>query len=80
MYVGAVLVGLPVVAGMLMVNLSMGVITRASPQLNIFAVGFPMMILLGFLLILFSLPALAPQVEDLVLAAFESIQQILGAT
>ncbi|MFP4684047.1 MAG: flagellar biosynthetic protein FliR [Ectothiorhodospira sp.] len=80
MYVGAVLVGLPVVAGMLMVNLSMGVITRASPQLNIFAVGFPMMILLGFLLILFSLPALAPQVENLVLAAFESIQQILGAT
>ncbi|MBK1690701.1 flagellar biosynthetic protein FliR [Ectothiorhodospira mobilis] len=79
MYVGAILVGLPVVAAMLMVNLSMGVITRASPQLNIFAVGFPMMILLGFLLILFSLPALVPRVEDLVLSAFEAIQRILGA-
>jgi flagellar biosynthetic protein FliR len=79
MYVGALLVGLPIVSAMLMVNLSMGVITRASPQLNIFAVGFPMMILLGFILIMFTLPALIPRIEDLAMAAFTVITRMLGS-
>ncbi|ANB02799.1 flagellar biosynthetic protein FliR [Ectothiorhodospira sp. BSL-9] len=79
MYVGALLVGLPIVSAMLMVNLSMGVITRASPQLNIFAVGFPMMILLGFILIMFTLPALTLRVEDLAMAGFGVISRMLGS-
>ncbi|MBK1674873.1 flagellar biosynthetic protein FliR [Ectothiorhodospira shaposhnikovii] len=78
MYVGALLVGLPVVAAMLMVNLSMGVITRAAPQLNIFAVGFPMMIMLGFVLIMLNLPTLEPRIRDLAMAGFGLIQRILG--
>ncbi|MCG5499518.1 flagellar biosynthetic protein FliR [Ectothiorhodospira lacustris] len=78
MYVGALLVGMPIVAAMLMVNLSMGVITRASPQLNIFAVGFPMMIMLGFVLIMLNLPTLEPRIRDLAMAGFGLIQRILG--
>jgi flagellar biosynthesis protein FliR len=65
MFVYALLVAMPAVASMLLVNLSMGVITRAAPQLNIFAVGFPMMILLGFILLLLTIPVLLPQFTEL---------------
>ena len=41
---GAVLVALPVMVALLFINVGLGVVTRAAPSLNIFAVGFPAMI------------------------------------
>lgn len=65
MLAGAVWIALPAVASLLLVNLAFGVMTRAAPQLNIFAVGFPMTMILGFAAILFSLPSIVPQLESL---------------
>jgi flagellar biosynthetic protein FliR len=70
MFAGAVLIALPAVAALMLVNIAFGVITRAAPQLNIFAVGFPMTLLIGFVMMLLSLPTLAPQLNDLLLNAF----------
>ncbi|MFO8004795.1 flagellar biosynthetic protein FliR [Thioalkalivibrio sp.] len=78
MFAYALLVALPAVAAMLVVNVAMGVVTRAAPQLNIFAVGFPMMILLGFILILLSLPALLPQFTEFLALAFGLMGQFIG--
>lgn len=78
MFKYALLVALPAVASMLMVNLSMGVITRAAPQLNIFAVGFPMMITLGFVLMFLTLPVLLPQLVELLQEAFGLITDFTG--
>jgi len=36
-----VTLALPVIAAMLLANLALGVLTRTAPQLNLFAVGFP---------------------------------------
>lgn len=47
MFGSALLMALPALTALLIVNFSLGIITRASPQLNIFAVGFPFMIFLG---------------------------------
>ncbi len=65
MLAGAVWIALPAVASLLLVNLAFGVMTRAAPQLNIFVVGFPMTMILGFAAILFSLPSIVPQLESL---------------
>ena len=51
----AVVIALPALVSLLIVNLSFGVMTRSAPQLNIFAVGFPIMIILGVVVIFFSL-------------------------
>ncbi len=77
MFVFALLVALPAVASMMLVNLSMGVVTRAAPQLNIFAVGFPMMILLGFILLLLTLPVLLPQFTELLAEAFGLLGELV---
>ncbi|MCX8145598.1 MAG: flagellar biosynthetic protein FliR [Azovibrio sp.] len=42
------LLALPVVLILLITNLAMGVLNRAAPQLNLFAIGFPVTLALGF--------------------------------
>jgi flagellar biosynthetic protein FliR len=56
---------LPLLAALLITNLALGVLTRAAPQLNIFAVGFPLTILMGILVMALSLPYFAPTLERL---------------
>lgn len=76
---GGLLVALPAVAAMLLVNLAFGVITRAAPQLNIFAVGFPITLLLGFLLLLFTVPTIAPRFESILDSGLDLIRTVTQA-
>ncbi len=77
MFLSAVLISLPIMVGVLLVNLGLGVITRAAPQLNIFAVGFPATMLAGFVLILLCLPLLSPLLLDVFTTAFDFLQSNL---
>lgn len=72
-----VLIALPAVASLLIVNLSFGVMTRASPQLNIFAVGFPLMIILGVFIIMFTLADFIPQMTQLYEQAFAMLYKLI---
>lgn len=78
MFIGGLMVALPAVTALLVVNIAMGVITRAAPQLNIFAVGFPLMILLGFIFLAATLPSVISQFTQSLMNAFESITQIMA--
>jgi flagellar biosynthetic protein FliR len=61
----AVLLAVPAVAALLTVNLAFGVMTRAAPQLNIFAVGFPVTLLFGLAIMWLTLPGAIAQFEEL---------------
>jgi len=65
MFASALLLALPALTAVLLINVSFGVITRAAPQLNIFAVGFPVTILVGFVFVFLSMPALVSLLQDL---------------
>ena len=56
-------IALPVSAALLTANLAIGMMTRAAPQLNIFAVGFPITLSAGFLVLYFSLLYLPAYLE-----------------
>jgi flagellar biosynthetic protein FliR len=62
----ALSLALPVIAALLVTNLALGVLSRAAPQINIFAVGFPITLLLGFVATLLSIPYFLPLFEQLV--------------
>lgn len=51
-----ILMALPVLTALLFINISLGVVTRAAPQLNIFAVGFPVTIISGLLIMFIVMP------------------------
>ena len=51
---------------LLITNLALGVLTRAAPQLNIFAVGFPITLSIGLFVLALSMPFYAPILERMV--------------
>lgn len=75
---GGLLIALPILTAILLVNLSFGVITRSAPQLNIFAVGFPLTMLLGFLLLWLTLPTIVPDFVALLEEGFAMLSRALG--
>lgn len=54
------LFALPVTIALLITNLALGVLAKASPQLNLFAIGFPITLTAGFVIISLSLSYLTP--------------------
>lgn len=78
LFLAAVLLSLPVMVGVLLVNLAFGVITRAAPQLNIFAVGFPTTMLAGFVLMFFSIPLLVPLLQNLFDTGFAFMRTLVN--
>jgi len=77
MFVGAVQIALPVMISLMVVNIGFGVMMRAAPQLNIFAVGFPITMLVGFVLIMVILPSIGLVIEELFNQAFEYVGVML---
>ncbi|KAA3627650.1 MAG: flagellar biosynthetic protein FliR [Proteobacteria bacterium] len=78
MFAGAMLIAMPVVASILLLNISFGVITRAAPQLNIFAVGFPLTIMMGFIILWLTLPGIVPQFERLLMDGLDMTARLVG--
>ncbi len=71
------MLALPVVAALLITNLALGVLTRAAPQLNIFAVGFPITLMLGFAMLALALPHLTMPLENLLTSGVSAALEIL---
>lgn len=51
-------IALPLITMLMFVNLALGAISRVAPQINIFAIGFPVTLSVGLLGLLLTLPAL----------------------
>ncbi len=55
MFAGALRIALPAATALLIANIAFGVMSRAAPTLNLFAVGLPAGLLIGFLLLLLNI-------------------------
>ena len=49
---------LPIVTALLVTNIALGILTKAAPQLNIFGIGFPITMTVGFVMLLILIPYL----------------------
>ncbi|MBE5682891.1 flagellar biosynthetic protein FliR, partial [Pantoea agglomerans] len=59
-FLNGMMLALPLIVLLLMVNLVLGLLNRVSPQLSIFAIGFPITLSVGILTISLLMPLLAP--------------------
>jgi len=64
-------VALPVIGAMLLTNLAFGILTRTAPQLNLFAVGFPVTLIVGLLVLLLGLSHQVPVFENVISRSVE---------
>jgi len=72
-FAAALLLAMPVVAALLTVNLALAALTRAAPQLNVFAIGFPITLTVGFSALLLTLPWLTPVVDGMLRETMEAL-------
>lgn len=68
---------LPLVTALLTMNLAMGILNRTAPQLSVFAVGFPLSLLAGLVMLAIVLPQTTPFLERLFGSAFSAFERIV---
>ncbi|WP_210147152.1 flagellar biosynthetic protein FliR [Shewanella maritima] len=69
MFGAALTMSLSAIVALLMINLSFGVMTRASPQLNIFAIGFPVTMVSGLFILWLTLSPIMAHFSEVWAAA-----------
>lgn len=73
LFAGGVQLAAPVLAAMLAVNLALGVLGRSAPTINLLAVGFPLTLVLGLLM----LQWLLPSIQTLLAAWFDAAWPVM---
>ena len=72
----ALWIALPMIGMLMFVNLALGIISRIAPQMNIFAVGFPITLVVGLIGIAVTLPML----DQPFMALMEKVIEIFAVT
>jgi flagellar biosynthetic protein FliR len=79
LFIGALRVALPGMTALLVVNLAFGAISRAAPSLNMFAVGLPLALVFGLIMLFFALPTMQSGFIDLMQQTFQFAQSLSGS-
>ncbi len=69
-------ISLPIVAALLLTNIALGILTRAAPQLNLFGIGFPITLGIGFIVIGMALPYLSGPIQNLFMEGIETTRAL----
>jgi flagellar biosynthetic protein FliR len=78
LFAGAISIALPGVTALLIVNLAFGVVSRAAPSLNLFAVGFPISLVVGLLVVLAGIGPLQEGVAQLIAQGLDFLRSLSG--
>lgn len=78
LFASALVIALPVLTSLLVINIAFGVMSRAAPQLNIFAVGFPFTLICGMVLIWIGLKTFVWNFEQIFEQGFEFGRRLLN--
>lgn len=73
MFSAGLLLSLPVMAALMITNVALAVLTRAAPQLNLFALGFPLTLLGGFFALAISLNYMATPIQGIFEVGLEAM-------
>ena len=78
-FTSGLIAALPIGATLLLVNLALAIAARSAPQLNLFSVGFPLMLLVGLAALPLGFPALADSLSNsLTTLQAEAARVLLG--
>ncbi len=64
---------------LVIVNLALGVVTRAAPQLNLFGIGFTITLMAGFLVLIVGLDGLMVGINSLIDSALSAAAEMVGS-
>ena len=70
------LLALPAVAALLITNMALGILTRTAPQLNLFGIGFPVTLSIGFVVLALALPGMLKPIENFIEQGASHMNQV----
>jgi flagellar biosynthetic protein FliR len=70
------LLALPAVVALLITNMALGILTRTAPQLNLFGIGFPITLSMGFVVLALVLPGMLKPIEKLIEQGVTNMGQV----
>jgi flagellar biosynthetic protein FliR len=73
------LIALPAVIALVIVNLALGVVTRAAPQLNLFGIGFTITLMCGFFVLIVGLDGVMAGISSLIGSALNAAADLVHA-
>lgn len=76
-FLSGMMLALPIVALLLCLNLTMGILNRLTPQLSIFVVGFPLSLSIGMVALSLVMYSFAPFFEKLIETIFHGLSLVL---
>ncbi|SOE49552.1 Flagellar biosynthesis protein FliR [plant metagenome] len=71
------LLALPLITVLLTGNLAMGILNRTVPQMSVFAVGFPISLTVGLVILMVVLPQTTPFIERMIMSGFETMSRVV---
>lgn len=77
--VSGMLLALPLIIVLLTINLALGILNRTAQQLSVFAVGFPISLMTGLLLLTIVLPQSAPFLSRLFIEGYSTMEKLARA-
>ena len=77
MFIVALKIALPVVATMFLVTVSMGILAKVAPQMNIMMLGFPFKIVVSFVVLILSAPLIVRIMRVAIERGFELLTGML---
>lgn len=79
LFLNALVIALPVMGTLFLVNVAMGLLSKAAPQMNLLSEGFPITILVTFFLLAVALPVMVNLFTQIMDEGFRSFEQLLAA-
>ena len=76
LFFNAIVIALPILGTLFLVSLTTGLISKASPQINILSEGFPISIMVAFLVIYTALPFMTETFGRIIGSGFENLQTL----
>ncbi len=76
----SLILAFPILGTLLLISVTMGLLAKAAPQMNLLMVGFPIQIGVGFIIMLMAAPFLAEKMSQLVDMGFDTLEAYFSAT
>lgn len=74
----AMIIAFPILGTLILLSVTMGLLAKAAPQMNLLMIGFPIQISIGFIMILFSIPFLVQKFSVVLDGNFQFIADMFS--
>ena len=73
------LIAMPAVVALILINIALGVVTRAAPQLNLFGIGFPITLLAGFVVVYVGMDGVMSGISTVIHDVLAAVANLVAA-